>query len=53
MACVSDAASSSTSAALPIVGTTVARYDSRAEAVKAQQMLKSQGHPGFVTVVNR
>lgn len=31
----------------------IGRYDSRAEAVKAQQMLKSQGHPGFVTVVNR
>jgi cell division septation protein DedD len=31
----------------------IGRYESRAEAVKAQQTLKSQGHPGFVTVVNR
>jgi cell division septation protein DedD len=31
----------------------IGRYESRAEAVKAQQSLKSRGHPGFVTVVNR
>jgi cell division protein FtsN len=31
----------------------IGRYETRAEAVKAQQTLKSQGHPGFVTVVQR
>jgi cell division septation protein DedD len=31
----------------------IGRYATRAEAVKAQQTLKSQGHNGFVTVVQR
>jgi cell division septation protein DedD len=31
----------------------IGRYATRADAVRAQQALKAQGHPGFVTVVNR
>jgi cell division protein FtsN len=30
----------------------IGRYATRAEAVRAQQTLKAQGHPGFVAVVS-
>ncbi len=29
----------------------IGKYTTRADAVKAAAMLKSQGHPGFVTLV--